>query len=142
MNWITVLLILLLIAELAGFGYLIYLVIRELKFTFKDASRLKEPIESLTQDVQRLQPLVEILSYHANRMMGEVQVMVQLGRDTKEQVKTLSGAVAALRSPEVRVAVNYGRQWIEDRRANPIVRKLKRASRKIKKKLAKIGVLS
>jgi hypothetical protein len=142
MDWITVLLILLLIAELAGFGYLIYLVVRELKFTLKDASRLKEPIESLTQDVQRLQPLVEILSYHANRMMGEVQVIVQLGRDTKEQVKTLSGAVAALRSPEVRVAVNYGRQWIEDRRANSIVRKLKRASRKIKKKLAKIGVLS
>jgi hypothetical protein len=134
MNWITALIILLLLAELGGFGYLIYLVIKEFRFTLKDAGRLKEPIENLSHEAQRLQPLVEILSYHVNRMMGEVQLIVHLGRETREQVKTVSGAVAAFRSPEVRLAVNYGRQWIEERRANPIVRKLKRASRKIKKK--------
>ncbi|HSE39432.1 MAG TPA: hypothetical protein VLH08_01590 [Acidobacteriota bacterium] len=42
------------------------------------------------------------------------------------------------RNPNVQLAIRYGRDWIEERRANPFVRSLKRATRKIRNKFRKL----
>jgi hypothetical protein len=138
MNWINILLGLLLAGELAAFGYLIYLAWKEVSFTFKDAQRLKDPIESFIQEVKSLQPMIESLSMKANYMAVDVRDVIEIGKATSHQVRELTAAVAAYRNPNVQLAIHYGRDWIEERRANPFVRTLKRARRKVRDKFRKL----
>jgi hypothetical protein len=138
MNWINILLGLILAGEIAAFVYLMYLVWKETKFTFKDAQRLKEPIESFIQEGKSLQPLVESLSMKANYVAAEVREVVEIGKDTSNQVRELTVAIAAYRNPNVQLAIHYGRNWLEERRANPFVRALKRTTRKLRRKFRKL----
>ncbi|HSE42062.1 MAG TPA: hypothetical protein VLH08_14955 [Acidobacteriota bacterium] len=138
MNWINILLGLILAGEFVAFAYLVYLAWKETKFTLRDAQRLKDPIESFVQEGRSLQPLVESLSMKANYLSAEVREVIDIGKDTSYQVRTLTAAVGAYRNPNVQLAIRYGRDWIEERRANPFVRSLKRATRKIRNKFRKL----
>ena len=138
MNWITVVLMTVLVGQLGAVVYMIYRVWKEFSFTLQETRRLQEPIESLVQDGKRLQLLADSLSGHWNHVSNQAREVIEIGRDTSAQVGTLVAAVNALRSPSVKLAVRYGRDWYEERRANPIVRSFKRATRKIKKKIWKL----
>jgi hypothetical protein len=138
MNWITVLLILIFAGQIGIFAYLLYLVWKEFAFTIKDSQRLSEPIANLVQEGKRLQLIVDAFSVRMNYVMAEAREVIEIGRDTSDQVKTLVATAATLRSPNVKLAVRYGRDWIEERRMNPIMRTLKRTTRKVKKKFRKM----
>jgi hypothetical protein len=137
MNWITVLLILVFAGQIGIYAYLIYLVWKEVAFTIKDSQRLREPVANLVLEGKRLQLLVDAFSVRMNYVMAEAREVIEIGRDTSAQVGTLVAAANTLRSPNVKLAVRYGRDWMEERRMNPIMRKLKRAVRKIRKKFGK-----
>ena len=138
MNWITVALTIVLVGQLGAVVYMIYLVWKEFSFTLQETKRLEEPIETLIQDGRSLQVLADSLSGHWNHVSNQAREVIEIGRDTSVQIGTLVTAVNALRSPSVKLAVRYGRDWYEERRANPILRTFKRATRKIKKKIWKL----
>ena len=138
MNWITVALMTVLAGQLVAVIYMIYRVWKEFSFTVQETQRLQEPIENLIQDGRRLQVLADSLSGHWNHVSNQAREVIEIGRDTSAQVGTLVAAANALRSPSVKLAIRYGRDWYEERRANPIVRTFKRVTRNFRKKIWKL----
>jgi uncharacterized coiled-coil DUF342 family protein len=134
MNWFTILLIIGAIGALGGFGYLCYLVWREFSATIKEIQKTKEPIDRLVDEIHSLQPIVESLAANANERALEVREIIEESKETAQEVSSLMGAVAALRSPNVQLAVRYGKDWIEERRMHPILRKVRGMVRKIRKR--------
>jgi len=133
-NWFTILLIIGAVAALGGFGYLCYLLWKEFSATIKEIQHTKEPIEQLVDEIHSLQPLVDSLSANVNRQAMEVREIIEESKSAAQEVGALVGAVSALRSPQVQLAVRYGKDWIEERRMNPILRKLRNTARSIRKR--------
>jgi predicted PurR-regulated permease PerM len=129
-NWFTILLIIGAIAALGGFGYLCYLVWKEISATIKEIQNTKQPIERLVDEIHSLQPIVESLSTNANQQAAEIREIIEESKAAAQEVSTLVGAVGALRSPNVQLAVRYGKNWVEERRMNPVLRKFRRIIRK------------
>lgn len=135
MNWFTILLIIGALGALGGFGYLCYLLWKEFSATIKEIQKTKEPIEQLVEEIHSLQPIVESLATHANHQAMEVREIIEESKLAAQEVSALVGAVSALRSPQVQLAVRYGKDWIEERRMNPILRKVKGIIKKIRSRL-------
>jgi hypothetical protein len=134
MNWFTILLIIGALAAFGGFGYLCYLVWKEISVTIKEIQKTKEPIEQLVEEIHSLQPIVESLAMNANQQAMEVREIVEESKSVVQDVSALVGAVSAFRSPQVQLAVRYSKDWIEERRMNPILRKMKKIVRSIRKR--------
>jgi chromosome segregation ATPase len=130
-NWFTILLIIGAVIALGGFGYLCYLVWKELSATIKEIQKTKEPIEQLVEEIHSLQPMVESLATNANQQAMEVREIIEESKIAAQEVSVLFGAVKTLRSPQVQLAVRYGKDWIEERRMNPVIRKLKKFIKKL-----------
>lgn len=137
MNWFTILLIIGAVGAFGGFGYLCYLVWKEISATIKEIQKTKEPIARLVDEIHSLQPLVESLAANANRQAIEVREIIEESKATAVEVSTLVGTVRTFRSPNVQLALRYGKDWIEERRMNPVLRKVKGIIRKIRTRLGK-----
>ncbi len=137
MNWFGFLLIIGAIAACVGFGYLVYLLWKEISLTLKEVERTKEPIVRLMEEIRTLQPLVESLSVNANQRAIELREIIELSKAATGEMTTLATALGAFRSPNVQLAVRYGKDWIEERRTHPILRKFKAMITKIRKRFRK-----
>jgi hypothetical protein len=133
-NWFSILLIIGAIGALGGFGYLCYLVWKEFSATIKEIQKTKEPIDSLVEEINSLKPMVESLATNANQQAMEVREIIEESKLAAREVSALVGAVNSLRSPQVQLAVRYGKDWIEERRMNPILRKVRKLIRKFSAK--------
>jgi predicted PurR-regulated permease PerM len=137
-NWFTILLIILAIGALGGFGYLCYLVWKEFSATIKEIQKTKEPIDHLVEEINSLKPMVESLANNANQQAMEVREIIEESKLAVQEVTTLVGAVNALRSPQVQLAVRYGKNWIEQRRMNPVTRALRKFAKRLTAKAQKV----
>lgn len=137
MNWFGFLLIFGGIVACAGFGYLVYLLWKEISLTLKEVERTRAPIVRLMEEIRTLQPLVESLSVNANQRAIELREIIELSKATTGEVTALATAIGAFRSPNVQLAVRYGKDWMEERRMHPILRKLKGIIKKIRKRFGK-----
>lgn len=135
MNWFSILLIIGALVALGGFGYLCYLVWKEFLATIKEIQKTKEPIEQLVEEIHSLQPMVESLATNANQQAMEVRGIIEESKSTAKEVSAMIGAINALRSPQVQLAVRQGKNWIEQRRMNPVMRKIRKVVRSIRKRL-------
>jgi hypothetical protein len=133
-NWFSILLILGALGALGGFGYLCYLVWIEISATIKEIQKTKEPIEQLVEEIHSLQPIVESLAMNANQQALEVREIIEDSKSVAKEVSVMIGAINALRSPQVQLAVRHGKDWIEERRMNPVLRKLRNIARSIRKR--------
>ena len=138
MNWITVALMTVLAGQLVAVCLYDLSRVERIFLHCPGNTRLQEPIENLIQDGRRLQVLADSLSGHWNHVSNQAREIIEIGRDTSAQVGTLVAAANALRSPNVKLAIRYGRDWYEERRANPIVRTFKRVTRNFRKKIWKL----
>lgn len=138
MNWFTILLIILAIGAFGGFGYLCYLVWKEFSATIKEIQKTKEPIDHLVEEINSLKPMVESLANNANQQAMEVREIIEESKLAAQEVTTLVGAVNALRSPQVQLAVRYGKNWIEQRRMNPVMRALRKFAKRLTAKAQKV----
>ncbi len=130
MNWFNVLLIVGAIGAFGGFGYLCYLVWKEVLATIKEIQKTKEPIEQLVEEIHSLQPIVESLAMNANQQALEVREIIEDSKSAVKEVSVMIGAINTLRSPQVQLAIRHGKDWIEERRMNPVLRKVRRLIRK------------
>jgi FtsZ-binding cell division protein ZapB len=129
-NWFTILLIIGAVAALGGFGYLCYLVWKEISATLNEIQKTKEPIEHLVEEIHSLQPMVESLANNANQQAMEIREIIEDSKSAAKEVSTMIGAINALRSPQLQLAVRQGKTWIEEMRMNPVTRNVKRFLRK------------
>jgi predicted PurR-regulated permease PerM len=136
-NWFTILLIILAVGALGGFGYLCYLVWKEFSATIKEIQKTKEPIDHLVEEINSLKPMVESLANNANQQAIEIREIIEESKLAAQEVSTLVGAVSALRSPQVQLAVRYSKNWIEERRMNPVTRVLRKFAKRLTAKAQK-----
>ncbi|HEY7161460.1 MAG TPA: hypothetical protein VH815_09375 [Acidobacteriota bacterium] len=134
MNWFTILLMIGAAGALGVFGYLCYLVWKEISATINEIQKTKEPIEQLVEEIHSLQPMVESLAFNANQQAIEVREIIEDSKSAAKEVSTMIGAINALRSPQVKLAVRHGKNWIEERRMNPVMRKVRKFIRKFSSK--------
>lgn len=129
-NWFSILLILGALGAVGGFGYLCYLVWKEISALIKEIQKTKKPIEQLVEEIHSLQPMVESLAMNANQQALEVREIIEDSKSAAKEVSVMIGAINALRSPQVQLAVRHGKDWIEERRMNPVLRKVRKLIRK------------
>ena len=74
--------------------------------------------------------MVESLAFNANQQAIEVREIIEDSKSAVKEVSTMIGAINTLRSPQVHLAIRHGKNWIEERRMNPVMRKVRRFIRK------------